>query len=84
MATSSGMQLPEKFDFSRTEDWPKWICSFERHRQASELNNKNDILQNTLIYAMGHQAEYILTSLKLAQDKLKSMIWSKPSWTVIS
>ena len=24
MAASSGIQLPEKFSFSRTEDWPKW------------------------------------------------------------
>ena len=72
MAASSGIQLPEKFNFSRTEDWPKWIRRFERYRQASELNKKDDTLQiNTLIYAMGHQAEDILTSLKLTQDELK-------------
>ena len=53
MAASSGIQLPEKFNFSRTEDWPKWIRRFERYRQASELNKKDDTLQiNTLIYAM--------------------------------
>ena len=72
MAASSGIQLPEKFNFSRTEDWPKWIRRFERYCQASELSMKDDTLQiNTLIYAMGHQAEDILTSLKLTQDGLK-------------
>ena len=72
MTASSGIPLPEKFNFSRTEDWPKWIRRFERYRQASELNKKDDTLQiNTLIYAMGHQAEDILTSLKLTQDELK-------------
>ena len=72
MAASSGIQLPEKFNFSRTEDWPKWIRRFERYCRASELNKKDDTLQiNTLIYAMGHQAEDILTSLKLTQDELK-------------
>ena len=40
--------------------------------QASELNKKDDTLQiNILIYAMGHQAEDILTSLKLTHDELK-------------
>ena len=72
MAASSGIQLPEKFNFSRTEDWPEWIHRFERYRQASELTKKDDTLQiNTLIHAMGHQAEDILTSLKLTQDELK-------------
>ena len=72
MAVSSGIQLLEKFNFSRTEDWLKWIRRFERYRQSSELNREDDTLQiNTLIYAMGHQAEDILTSLKLTQDELK-------------
>ena len=72
MAASSGIQLPEKFNFSRIEDWPKWIRRFERYRQASELNKKDDTSQiNTLIYAMRHQAEDILTSLKLTQDELR-------------
>ena len=61
MAASSGIQLPERFNFSRTEDWPTWIHSFERYGQAFQLNKKDDTLQITLIYAMGHQAEDILT-----------------------
>ena len=71
MATSSGIQLLEKFNFSRTEDCPKWIRRFERYRQASELN-KDDTLQiNILIYAIGHQTEDFLTFLKSTQDELK-------------
>ena len=73
MAASSGIQLPKNFNLSRIEDLPKWICRFERYCQASELNNKDDRLQiNTLIYAMGHQAEDIRTSLKLlTHDEFK-------------
>ena len=44
LAASSGIQLPEKFYFSRTEDWPKWIRRFGRYCQASELNKKDDTL----------------------------------------
>ena len=56
---SSGIQLPEKFNFSRTEDWPERIRRFERYRQASELNKKDDTLQiNTLIYAMDRYSHF--------------------------
>ena len=49
MADSSGIQLSEKFNFSRTEDWPKYIRRFESYHQVSELNKKDDTLQiNTL------------------------------------
>ena len=40
----------EKFNFSKTKDWPKWIHGFERYLQASELNKKDDTLQiNTFL-----------------------------------
>ena len=56
---ASGIQLPEKFNFSRTEDWPKRIRWFERYRQASELNKKDDTLQiNTLIHAMDRYSHF--------------------------
>ena len=35
--TSFRVQLPEKFDLSRQEEWPKWSRRFERFRQASGL-----------------------------------------------
>ena len=72
MAASYGIQLPEKFNFGRTEDWPKWIGRFKRYRQASELNKKDATLQIiTLIYALIFSAKNILTSLKLTQNELR-------------
>ncbi len=34
--------LVEPFDFSRPEEWPKWIRRFERFRVASELSEKTE------------------------------------------
>ena len=70
--TSFRVQLPEKFDFSRQEEWPKWSRRFERFRQASGLAKEEEESQiNTLIYTMGDQADDILTSFKLSTTQLK-------------
>ena len=61
---------PEPFDFSRSEDWPKWIRRFERFRQASNLCSKSDVSQvNTLIYSMGDLADDILRSFGLSAEQ---------------
>ena len=65
--TSFRVQLPEKFDFSRQEEWPKWSRRFERFRQASGLAKEEEESQiNMLIYAMGDQGDDILNSFKLS------------------
>ena len=70
--TSFRVQLPEKFDFSRQEEWPKWSRRLERFRQASGLAEEEEESQiNTLIYAMGDQADDILISFKLSTSQLK-------------
>ena len=70
--TSFRVQLPEKFDFSRQEEWPKWSRRFERFRQASGLAKEEEESQiNTLIYAMGDQADDVLHSFKLSTTQLK-------------
>ena len=70
--TSFRVQLPEKFDFSRQEEWPKWSRRFERFRQASGLAKEEEESQiNALIYAMGDQADDILTSFKLSTSQQK-------------
>ena len=70
--TSFRVQLPEKFDFSRQEEWPKWSRRFERFRQASGLAKEEEESQiNTLIDAMGDQADDILTSFKLSTSQIK-------------
>ena len=70
--TSFRIQLPEKFDISRQEEWPKWSRRFERFRQASGLLKEEEESQiNMLIYAMGDQADDILNSFKLSTTQLK-------------
>ena len=70
--TSFRVQLPEKFDFSRQEEWPKWSRRFERFRKASGLVKEEEESQiNTLIYAMGDQADDILNSFNLTTTQLK-------------
>ena len=71
--TSFRVQLPEKFDFSRQDEWPKWSRRFERFRQASGLSKEDEESQiNTLIYAMGDQADDVLNSFNLTTTQLKS------------
>ena len=70
--TSFRVEVPEKFDFSRQEDWPRWSRRFERFRQASGLANEDEVSEvNTLIYTMGDQADDILNSFKLSASALK-------------
>ena len=63
---------PQRFNFSQPEEWPKWIRRFEQFRQASGLNTKGQESQvNTLVYAMGDEADDILTSLGLTDEQKK-------------
>ena len=72
MAASFQVSAPEPFTFSRPDEWPKWIRRFERFRVASGLSEKDDKTQvNTLIYAMGDQADDILSSFSLSADDSK-------------
>ena len=58
---------PEQFNFSRPEEWTKWVRRFERFRKASGLEEKDEEVQiNTLIYAMGDDADDILRSFRLS------------------
>ena len=70
--TSFRVQLPEKFDFSRQEVRPKWSRRFEPFRQASGLAKEEEESEiNTLIYAMGDQADDILNFFKPSTTQLK-------------
>ena len=53
-------------DFSKPEEWAKWI---RRFRQASGLSTKAETDQvNTLVYSMGDEADDILQSLSLNDE----------------
>ena len=69
MAASATYQVtpPEQFNFSRPEEWTKWVRWFERFQKASGLKEKDEEVQvNTLIYTMGDDADDILHSFRLS------------------
>ena len=60
------IQPPEQFDFSKPQDWERWIRRFERFRQASNLHSSSQQNQvNTLMYCMGDEADDVLKGLNL-------------------
>ena len=73
MALQLAFLPPEHFKFARPEEWPKWICKFERIRDAYNLDEKCEQKHvSSLIYAMGEEEEDILRSFWLIEDELKS------------
>ena len=60
------LRPPESFDFSKPQEWDKWIRRFERFRLASNLNVSSEETQiNTLIYCMGAESDDILRGISL-------------------
>lgn len=48
------IQPPEPFDFTKPQEWERWIRRFDRFRLASNLNATSEENQvNTLVYCMG-------------------------------
>jgi hypothetical protein len=65
--------MPVPFTFSCPREWVKWIRRFKRFRVASGLaQREGDVQVNTLIYAMGNQADDILISFTLSDEDRKS------------
>ena len=63
---------PEQFSFNKPDEWLKWSRRFERFRQTSGLVEKEGVIQiNTLIYSMGSEADEILNSFVMTEDKKK-------------
>ena len=66
------VSLPEAFDFSQPDSWPKWIRRFERFCQAFGLQDKAEKSQvNTLIYTMRDKSDDLLSSFGLSDEKEK-------------
>lgn len=72
MATNR-VTLPDPFDFTTPEEWPKGPCNFQRFCIASGLTSSDkETKVNTLIYCMGNKADNILRSFQLsAEDEKK-------------
>ena len=63
---------PENFSFPHPEEWPKWICRFERFRQVSGLDAKEEETRvSNLIYCMDNEADDILRSFGLSAEDSK-------------
>ncbi len=59
------IQPPEPFNFSKPQEWEKWIWRFERFRLASNLHVSSQANQvNTLINCMGDEADDVSKQLK--------------------
>ena len=62
----STFRPPEHFNFTKPAEWPTWKRSFERFRSCSRLNAQTETMQvDSLLYAMGSQAEAIFDQLNL-------------------
>ena len=57
------LQPPAPFSFKSLDEWPRWKKRFEQFRTASGLDGETGEKQvNTLLYAMGEEAEDTLAS----------------------
>ena len=57
---------PQQFDFAQPAEWPTWRQRFSRFRVASKLDKEDGEVQvNSLLYAMGRDAEPIYNSFVL-------------------
>ena len=76
--------LPEPFDFSTPDEWPKWLRCFQRFRMASGLASEEEETQvNTMIYCMGDKADDILRSFQLSAADKKSTMSGKNSTLIL-
>ena len=67
-----GIPCPEKFSFE-AEKWPAWKQRFQRFRTASDLGNKSQERQvSMLLYSMGEKTEHVFNSFNLTTDEAKT------------
>ena len=59
---SLSVKPPRSFDFSKFEEWPRWVKRFERYRVISGISKQEGALHvNALLYALGGESEDIFT-----------------------
>ena len=60
---SISVNLSKSFDFSKFEEWPRWVKRFERYHVISGLSKQEGALRvNALLYALGGESEDSFTS----------------------
>ena len=76
-----GLKQPPQFDFKKKASWLVWIKRFDRYRLASGLSEKEGDKQvSALIYAMGPDADEILSQFQLSDDDEKNYAAVKKSF----
>ena len=61
---SLSVKPPKSSDFSKFEEWPRWVKRFERYRVISGLSKQEGALHvNALLYALSGESEDFFRSL---------------------
>ena len=70
---NSTLPPPGAFNFSKPDEWPRWLKRFKQYRSAAGLAGESEARQvDTLLYCMGEEAEDVLTSTNIsAEDREK-------------
>ena len=76
------LQAPGHFDFSKPEEWPKWMKRFQQYRSASGRDAEGELRQvDTLLYCMGGEAESVLVSTNVEANT--AMSWESLTPTLM-
>ena len=68
-------QTPEKFNFRQPDEWPHWCKHFKQFHITSGLSTESQAHQvNTLLFCLGEEAEDLLRSTNITDDKRKEYI----------
>ena len=63
---------PERFDFKKPDEWPRWKRRFEQFKSASGLDKGEEARQvSTLLYCLGEEAHDVLTSTSISDEDRK-------------
>ena len=67
---SEHSQLPDRFDFTKPEEWPVWLRQFERYLRANDITSEERQIDRLLL-ALGRKAESILLMFALSAEDVK-------------
>ena len=67
------LRQPDPFDFKDPDSWPKWKRRFLQYQEAAGLTGESEVRQvSTLLYCLGEEANYVLTSTNISEDECKN------------
>ena len=64
------LEPPEKFNFAKPDEWPRWWKRYLQYRSASGLATEDVTRQvDTLLYCMGEEADSVLSSTDITAEQ---------------